>query len=131
MRKLSSRFAFVRVKAVRNEVSDGYERDPEWLIIEWPKREAQPTKYALCTLPKTMGHKELVRLLKERYRTERAYQELKEELGLDHFEGRGFRGWHHHISVALSCYAFVAAERVRRFPPSAPAVAAHTFAMAA
>lgn len=55
----------------------------------------------------------------QRWRTERVYEDLKGELGLDHFEGRRFPGWHHHVSVALSCYAFIVAERVRRFPPSA------------
>ncbi len=57
--------------------------------------------------------------MKERYRTEAAYQELKGELGLDHFEGRRYRGWHHHVSVALCCHAFLVAERSRRFSPSA------------
>ena len=58
-------------------------------------------------------------LLKERYRTEQAYQELKTELGLDHYEGRRYSGWHHHVSVVLCCYAFVIAERERHFPPCA------------
>lgn len=117
-RMLSSRFAFCRVIAAHHN-AEGNDRESEWLVIEWPRGETQPTKYALCTLPATTSHKKLVRLLKERYRTERAYQELKEELGLDHFEGRLFRGWHHHVSVVLCCYAFVVAERVRLFPPSA------------
>ncbi|MDB4988887.1 MAG: Transposase [Myxococcaceae bacterium] len=65
------------------------------------------------------SHKKLIRTVMQRWRTERAYQDLKGELGLDHFEGRSFPGWHHHISVVLCCYAFVVAERVRRFPPSA------------
>ena len=55
------------------------------------------------------------------WRTERVYEDLKGELGLDHFEGRRFPGWHHHVSVALCCYAFIVAERVQRFPPSTPA----------
>jgi SRSO17 transposase len=55
----------------------------------------------------------------QRWRTERVYEDLKGELGLDHYEGRRFPGWHHHVSVALCCYAFIVAERVRRFPPSA------------
>jgi SRSO17 transposase len=70
-------------------------------------------------LPRDITRKQLVRVVKERYRTERLYEDLKGELGLDHFEGRSFAGWHHHISVALCCYSFVVAERVRRFPPSA------------
>ena len=66
-----------------------------------------------------MSKKRIVRTVKERWRTEYAYEELKGELGLDHFEGRSFPGWHHHVSVVLSCYAFVVAERARHFPPSA------------
>jgi SRSO17 transposase len=65
-----------------------------------------------------MSKKQIVHLLKERWRTERMYEDLKGELGLDHFEGRSFPGWHHHVSVVLCCYAFVVAERVRAFPPS-------------
>jgi SRSO17 transposase len=67
-----------------------------------------------------MSKKQIIRILKERWRTERMYQDLKGELGLDHFEGRSFPGWHHHISVVMCCYAFVVAERVRAFPPSLP-----------
>ena len=93
--------------------------EPVWLLIEWPDDEKEPTKFALTTLPARMAKKQIVRLFKERYRTEQVYEELKGELGLDHFEGRRFRGWHHHITVALCCYAFVVAERVRPFPPSA------------
>ena len=72
-----------------------------------------------------MSKKEIVRLLKERWRTERMYEDLKGELGLDHFEGRSFPGWHHHVSVVLCCYAFVVAERVRAFPPSATRTRRH------
>ena len=70
-----------------------------------------------------MSKKEIVRIIKERWHTEQVYSELKGELGLDHFEGRSFPAWHHHITVVLSCYAFLVAERSRRFPPSD--VAAH------
>jgi SRSO17 transposase len=65
-----------------------------------------------------MATKQIVRTLKERWRTEAVYQEMKGELGLDHFEGRSFRGWHHHLSIVLCCYAFVVGERMRHFPPS-------------
>ena len=65
-----------------------------------------------------MSKKQIVRLIKERYRTEQAYEELKGELGLDHFEGRSFPGWHHHVSTVLCAYAFLVAERARAFPPS-------------
>jgi SRSO17 transposase len=112
--KLSSRFDFCRVKT-----TDAAESEPEWLLIEWPDDEATPTKFSLTSLPRSMSKKQIVRLLKERYRTERVYEEMKGELGLDHFEGRSFPGWHHHISVVLCCYAFVIAERVRHFPAKA------------
>lgn len=64
-----------------------------------------------------MSKKQIVRLFKERYHTERVYEEMKGELGLDHFEGRSFPGWHHHVSVAICCYAFVVTERMRHFSP--------------
>jgi SRSO17 transposase len=116
--KLSSRFAFCSVKVANDDGTDAGDREPMWLVIEWPEGEAKPTKFLLTTLPRRMSKKQIVRILKERWRTERAYEELKGELGLDHFEGRSFTGWHHHVTVVLSCYAFLVSERVRRFPPS-------------
>jgi SRSO17 transposase len=115
-RKLFSRFALRRVKV---PVEEGLAPRAEWLLIEWPYGEKEPTHFFLTTLPKRMSKKQIVRLIKERYRTEQAYEELKGELGLDHFEGRSFTGWHHHVSVALCSYAFLVAERSRAFPPSA------------
>jgi SRSO17 transposase len=130
--KLSSRFAFRRVKVAHDDSTDAGDREPMWLMIEWPDGESKPTKFVLTTLPRRMSKKQIVRIVKERWRTERAYEELKGELGLDHFEGRSFPGWHHHISVVLSCYAFVVAERVRRFSPSAGRQGdAHPLAVAA
>jgi SRSO17 transposase len=117
--KLSSRFAFRRVKVANDDGTDAGDREPMWLVMEWPEGEPQPTKFILTTLPRRMTKKQIVRIVKERWRTERAYEELKGELGLDHFEGRSFPGWHHHISVVLCCYSFLVSERVRRFPPSA------------
>jgi SRSO17 transposase len=117
--KLSSRFAFRRVKAANDDGTDAGDREPMWLVMEWPEGRAKPTKFILTTLPRRMTKKQIVRIVKERWRTERAYEELKGELGLDHFEGRSFPGWHHHVSVVLCCYAFIVAERVQRFSPSA------------
>jgi SRSO17 transposase len=114
-RKLFSRFALLRVKV---PVEEGLTAHAEWLLIEWPYGEKEPTNFFLTTLPKRMSKKQIVRLIKERYRTEQAYEELKGELGLDHFEGRSFPGWHHHVSVVLCAYAFLVAERSRAFPPS-------------
>jgi len=111
-RALLSRFAMVKVDAGN---VDGGEH---WLLIEWPEGEKAPTHYTLARMRKTPSRKQLVRITKERWRTERVYQDLKGELGLDHYEGRSFRGWHHHVTVVLCCYAFVLSERLRHFPPS-------------
>jgi SRSO17 transposase len=116
--KMSSRFAFRRVKVAHDDGTDAGDREPLWLLMEWSEADAKPTKCILTTLPRRMSKKEIVRIVKERWRTERAYEELKGELGLDHFEGRSFPGWHHHVSVVLCCYAFLVSERVRHFPPS-------------
>lgn len=113
--RLSSRFAMVRVVVPRD---DGVEARTEWLLIEWPADEKEPTRYTLTTLPRKMSRKRIVRITKERYRTEQVYQEMKGELGLDHFEGRGYPGWNHHVTLTLCCYAFLVAERVRAFSPS-------------
>jgi SRSO17 transposase len=107
------------VKVAHDDGTDPSERAPQWLVIEWLDGESKPSKFYLTTLRRRMSKKQLVRTIKERWKTERAYQELKGELGFDHFEGRSFLGWHHHVSVVLCCYAFVVAERVRAFSPSA------------
>ncbi len=116
--KLSSRFAFRRVKVAHDDGTEAGDREPLWLAMEWPEGEEKPTNFILTTLPRRMTKKDIVRIVKERWRTERAYEELKGELGLDHFEGRSFPGWHHHVTVVLCCYAFIVSERVRHFPPS-------------
>ncbi len=118
-RELRSRFCFVRVKTTHDDGIALADREPLWLVAEWPDNESKPTKFVLTTLPRRMSHKHIVCILKERWRTERMYEDLKGELGLDHFEGRSFAGWHHHVSVVLCCFAFVVAERVGAFPPSA------------
>jgi SRSO17 transposase len=118
-KKLGSRFCFRRVKVARDDGTDPAEREPVWLVVEWPEGERKPTKFFLTTLRRRMSKKQIVRTMMERWKTERVYEELKGELGLDHYEGRSFVGWHHHVSVVLCCYAFVVAERVRAFPPSA------------
>ncbi len=115
---LWSRFARLRIVTEHDDGWDPAHREDLWLLIEWPDNEREPTKYTLSSLPPTVSKKKLVRLVKERYRTERIYEDLKGELGFDHYEGRRFPGWHHHISVVLCCFAFIVAERVRRFPPS-------------
>jgi SRSO17 transposase len=116
--KLSARFSLRRVKVAQEDGFDPAKKEVVWLLMEWPEGERAPTKFYLTTLPRRWSKKQIVRHVKERWRTERAYEEMKGELGLDHFEGRSFVGWHHHISVVLCCYAFVVAERMRHFPPS-------------
>lgn len=117
---LHARFAILRVVPAYRKKGDELERrEAVWLVIEQTGDEADPVKYYFATLPKGWTKKRLIRLIKERWKTERVYEDMKGELGLDHFEGRRFPGWHHHVSVAICCYAFVVAERVRRFPPSA------------
>jgi len=116
---LSARFALRRVVPAYNECKGVDNREPVWLLIEWRDGETEPANYFFASLNSRMTKKQLIRLAMQRWRTERVYEDLKGELGLDHYEGRRYPGWHHHVSVALCCYAFIVAERVRRFPPSA------------
>jgi len=110
--KLSSRFAAIRVRAAHRDSQLDIPRDEEWLLIEWPKGEAEPTKYFLSTLPADISRKELVAAVKSRWRIERDYQELKQEFGLDNFEGRNWRGFHHHATLCIAAYAFLIGERL-------------------
>jgi SRSO17 transposase len=116
---LSARFALRRVVPAYDEARGVEKRESVWLLIEWRDGEVEPANCFLCSLPGRLTKKQLVRRVMQRWRIERTYQDLKDELGLDHYEGRRFPGWHHHVSVVLCCYAFVIAERVRHFPPSA------------
>jgi SRSO17 transposase len=116
--ELSARFAVRRVLPSHDDGWEPSQREPVWLLMEWPDGEAGPTKFYMLTLPKNATKKHMVRTVKQRWRTERVYEDLKGELGFDHYEGRRFPGWHHHVSVTLCCYAFIVAERVRRFSPS-------------
>jgi SRSO17 transposase len=119
---LSSRFARVRV-----HVASSHERPTkpakEWLLIEWPADEDEPTKYWLSTLPRNITFRDLVDTAKLRWRIERDYQELKQEVGLGHFEGRGWRGFHHHATMCIAAYGFLISER-ETIPPSGPRSAA-------
>jgi SRSO17 transposase len=119
---LSSRFARVRVSVGHNKLVPE-KLQPEWLLIEWPEGEAEPTKYWLSTLPAEVGFQRLVDLAKMRWRIERDYQELKQEVGLGHYEGPGWRGFHHHATLCIAAYGFLIAERAT-IPPSGPRSAA-------
>lgn len=116
---LSARFALRRVVPAYDGGHGIEKREPVWLLVEWRDGEDEPANYFFCSLPGPMFKKKLVQIVMQRWRTERAYQDLKGELGLDHYEGRRFPGWHHHVSVVLGCYAFIVSERARHFPPSA------------
>jgi SRSO17 transposase len=108
---LTSRFAAVRVRCAYQDYWSSELRPQEWLLIEWPKGEAEPIKYFLSTLPADTPLQEMVRVAKLRWRIERDYQELKQEFGLDHFEGRSWRGFHHHATLCIAAYGFLLAER--------------------
>jgi SRSO17 transposase len=114
---LSSRFARVRVRAARRDFKLTESRPQEWLLIEWPEGEKEPTKYWLSNLPKDIAFRRLVDIAKLRWRIERDYQELKQEVGLGHFEGRGWRGFHHHATLCVAAYGFLVSER-ETIPPS-------------
>ncbi len=111
---LRSRFARVRVRPC----GDGCTPDQpeEWLLIEWPKAEDEPTKFWLSTLPRNIAFDRLVDSTMLRWRIERDYQELKQEVGLGHFEGRGWVGFHHHATMCIAAYGFLVSERAA-FPP--------------
>jgi SRSO17 transposase len=115
---LRSRFAAVRVHPAHRDYWQAETHPAEWMLVEWPKDEAEPTKFWLSTLPPETKLKDLVRIAKHRSLIERDYEELKQELGLGHFEGRGWRGFHHHATLCIAAYGFLVAER-SRFSPSA------------
>lgn len=121
---LRSRFAALRVRPAHRDYWMSEPRPEEWLLIEWPKQEAEPTKYWLSTLPVDTKLRDLVCLAKQRWIIERDYEELKQELGLGHYEGRGWRGFHHHATLCIAAYGFLVAER-SRFSPSARAGRLH------
>lgn len=114
---LRSRFARVRVRPAHRDTQRDTPRAEEWLLVEWPAGEPAPTKYWLATLPARAAMRTLVDTAKLRWRVERDYQELKQELGLGQFEGRGWCGVHHHATLCIAAYGFLVAERLA-FPPS-------------
>ena len=121
--RLASRFARLRVRAAHRDSKLAESRPEEWLLIEWPLGERAPTKYWLATVPAGIAFERLVDLAKLRWRIERDYQELKQELGLGHYEGRGWRGFHHHATLCIAAYGFLISER-ETIPPSGPRAAA-------
>ena len=124
--KMSSRFLALRVRPANIKLRNNANRTGQelpfcWLLCEWPANDSEPTKYWLSNLPVETPLKDLVRLGKMRWRIEHDYRELKDALGLDHFEGRTYRGWNHHVTLVSIAHAFLTLERTRR--PQARAAA--------
>ncbi|MGW0595498.1 IS701 family transposase, partial [Streptosporangium sp. NPDC002607] len=120
---LRSRFHALRVRPAGIQIRRAYVGEDLpvcWLLAEWPVGEPEPTKYWLSTLAADVPLRHLVRMAKIRWRVEHDYRELKTGLGLDHFEGRTWSGWHHHVTLVSVAHAFCTLERLN---PKAPAVA--------
>jgi SRSO17 transposase len=110
---LRSQFARVRVRAAHRDYGRSALREAEWLIIEWPEGHEEPMKYWLSTLPEDMPLERMVYETKMRWRIERDYQDLKQDLGLGQYEGRGWRGFHHHASLSIAAYGFLLGQRLQ------------------
>lgn len=115
-RKLRSRFLALRIRPANKELRRRAAKDGElpvrWLLAEWPEGAEEPVKYWLSNLPEDTSLDKLVALAKLRWRIEHDYRELKDALGLDHFEGRSYRGWHHHVTLVSIAHAFLTLERL-------------------
>ncbi len=116
---LASRFAALRVGPAHGDQKLSAPRTQEWLLIEWPKGDAEPTKYWLSTLPEATLLAALVAMAKGRWRIERDYQDLKQEVGFGDYEGRSWRGFHHHATLCIAAYGFLISEK-ETIPPSRP-----------
>lgn len=116
---LTSRFARLRIRSAHRDNERSEPWPEEWLLIEWPEGEKEPTKYWLSNLARETDFARLVDLAKLRWRIERDYQDLKQEVGLGHFEGRGWIGFHHHATMCIAAYGFLISER-ETIPPSGP-----------
>lgn len=111
--RLSSRFAAVRVRCAGGNVGKARLLPEQWLLIEWAADQAEPEKYYLSTLAEDCALNDLVQAAHMRWRIERDYQDLKQELGLGHYEGRGWRGFHHHATLSIAAYGFLMAQRLK------------------
>jgi SRSO17 transposase len=124
--KMSSRFIALRVRPAniqlrRQAHKSSAELPVRWLLIEWPPGKDEPTKYWISNLPADTQLEKLVSIGKLRWRIEHDYRELKDTLGLDHFEGRTYRGWHHHVTLVSIAHAFLTLEREAHPPARAAA----------
>ena len=111
--RLTGRFAALRVRCAGGNVGKARLLPEQWLLIEWPADQAEPEKYYLSTLPETTALNDLVCAAHMRWRIERDYQDLKQDLGLGHYEGRGWRGFHHHATLSIAAYGFLMARRLK------------------
>ena len=111
--RLTGRFAALRVRHAGGNVRKARLLAEQWLLIEWPADQAEPEKYYLSTLPETTALNDLVYAAHMRWRIERDYQDLKQDLGLGHYEGRGWRGFHHHATLSIAAYGFLMAQRLK------------------
>ena len=112
---LCGRFAAVRVRHAGGNAGKARLRPLQWLLIEWPAGQAEPVKYILSTMPEETPLNELVGAAYQRWRIERDYQDLKQDFGLGHYEGRGWRGFHHHATLSIAAYGFLMAERLTAY----------------
>lgn len=120
-KRLSARFAFLRVQVTAGKAEPVRGETPEeWLVLEWRDGEAGPSHFYLCDVPPSWSRRAVVATIKERWRIERVHEDLKGEVGFDHFEGRSWPGWQHHATLALACHALLIGERCVAFPPRAP-----------
>ena len=110
---LASRFWAGRVRASHGFHEGRAPGKEVWLLVEWPEQSCEPSKYFLCDLPATSSLRRLVQVTKSRWQIEQNYQQLKEELGLDHYEGRSWNGWHHHLTLVMMAHAFLTLETLR------------------
>jgi len=111
--ELSGRFTALRVRPAHRDYLQTEMRPEEWLLIEWPEGEDEPAKYFLSTAPEEATLEQMVFVTKMRWRIERDYQDLKQDFGLGHYEGRGWRGFHHHATLSIAAYGFLMAERLK------------------
>ena len=119
-RVMSGRFVFARVRqadAGTRQIYKGQDLPECWLIAEWPPGEPEPTRYWLSTLPADTRYTDLIRAAKLRWRIEHDYRELKTGLGLAHYEGRKWAGWHHHVTLVAAAHAFLTLQHLN---PKAP-----------
>ena len=111
--ELSGRFAALRVRPAHRDYLQTAMRAQEWLLIEWPEGEKEPVKYFLSTAPEYASLEQLVFVAKMRWRIERDHQDFKQDFGLSHYGGRGWRGFHHHATLSVAAYGVLMAQRLK------------------